>query len=72
MRFRTWVLFVLLWTTFVYDLVAHWIWSRHVDDVTGVVTMGWLRELGCLDFAGTFTLWPDFTLSFHSMRFGLA
>jgi Amt family ammonium transporter len=42
MRFKAYVLFVLLWSTFSYDLVAHWVWGNG----------GWLRELGALDFAG--------------------
>jgi Amt family ammonium transporter len=42
MRFRAYIIFILLWSTFVYDFVAHWVWG--VD--------GWLRELGALDFAG--------------------
>ena len=42
MRFAAFVAFVLLWTTFVYDPLAHWVWG--VD--------GWLRNLGALDFAG--------------------
>ncbi len=33
---------ILLWTTLVYDPLAHWVWS----------TDGWLRKLGVLDFAG--------------------
>ncbi|MDD4236993.1 MAG: ammonium transporter [Desulfotomaculaceae bacterium] len=42
MRFPAFVAFLLLWATFVYDPMAHWIWG--VD--------GWLRNLGALDFAG--------------------
>jgi ammonium transporter len=42
MRFGAFVAFVLLWTTFIYDPLAHWVWG--VD--------GWLRNLGALDFAG--------------------
>jgi len=42
MRFPAFVAFLLLWATFVYDPVAHWVWG--VD--------GWLRNLGALDFAG--------------------
>ncbi len=42
MRFPIFVLFVLIWTTLVYDPLAHWVWG--VD--------GWLRNLGALDFAG--------------------
>ena len=41
-RFRTLVIFVLLWTTLVYDPIAHWVWG----------TGGWLHNLGTLDFAG--------------------
>ncbi len=41
-RFRAYLLFVLLWTTVVYDPLAHWVWG----------VGGWLRTLGALDFAG--------------------
>ena len=41
-RFKAFVLFSLLWATFVYDPLAHWVWG----------VGGWLRELGALDFAG--------------------
>ena len=42
MRFGAYLLFVLLWTTLVYDPLAHWVWADG----------GWLRTLGALDFAG--------------------
>lgn len=42
MKFGAFVVFTLLWTTFVYDPVAHWVWG----------VGGWIRELGVLDFAG--------------------
>ncbi len=41
-RFRALILFVLLWTTIIYDPVAHWMWG----------VGGWLKNLGALDFAG--------------------
>ena len=41
-RFRAYLLFVLLWTTLVYDPLAHWVWG----------VGGWLHTLGALDFAG--------------------
>jgi ammonium transporter, Amt family len=41
-RFRSLIVFVVLWTTFVYAPVAHWVWG----------VGGWLRDLGALDFAG--------------------
>lgn len=42
MRFSAFVVFVLLWATFVYDPLAHWVWG----------VGGFLRTLGALDFAG--------------------
>lgn len=42
MKFSSYLLFALLWTTVVYDPVAHWVWG----------TGGWLRKMGALDFAG--------------------
>jgi Amt family ammonium transporter len=41
-RFRAYLVFVVLWTTFVYDPLAHWVWGDG----------GWLHTLGALDFAG--------------------
>ena len=41
-RFKAFVLFTLLWATFVYDPLAHWVWGSG----------GWLKALGALDFAG--------------------
>jgi len=41
-KFKSFLIFVLIWATLVYDPVAHWVWG----------TGGWLRELGALDFAG--------------------
>src|SRR5256714_13771179 len=42
MRFRAYVVFILLWATLVYDPLAHWVWGAG----------GWLQKLGALDFAG--------------------
>jgi len=42
MRFGPFLLFSLLWATFVYNPLAHWIWGDG----------GWLGRLGALDFAG--------------------
>jgi len=39
---QTWAIFCFLWSTGVYDPVAHWVWHPN----------GWLFELGALDFAG--------------------
>ncbi len=42
MKFSAFLIFTIVWTTVVYDPVAHWVWG----------TGGWLRNLGALDFAG--------------------
>ncbi|MEG6585331.1 ammonium transporter [Dendrosporobacter sp. 1207_IL3150] len=42
MRFPAFVVFTLLWSTLVYNPLAHWVWG----------VGGWLREMGALDFAG--------------------
>lgn len=41
-KFGVLVVFILLWSTLVYDPLAHWVWSSD----------GWLLKLGSLDFAG--------------------
>ncbi len=41
-RFKSLLIFVVMWTTFVYVPVVHWIWA----------VGGWLRILGVVDFAG--------------------
>jgi ammonium transporter, Amt family len=41
-KFPSFLLFTVLWSTLVYDPVAHWVWG----------TGGWLHNLGSLDFAG--------------------
>lgn len=42
MKFSAFLIFMVLWATFVYDPVCHWVWGIG----------GWLKELGALDFAG--------------------
>lgn len=41
-RFKSFIVFSLLWATLVYAPVAHWVWG----------VGGWIRNLGALDFAG--------------------
>ena len=41
MKFSAWILFSVLWLTFAYLPVAHWVWGG-----------GFLAKLGALDFAG--------------------
>ncbi len=40
-KFISWILFVILWSTLVYAPVAHWVWGG-----------GFIGEMGALDFAG--------------------
>jgi ammonium transporter, Amt family len=42
MKFSAFLLFTVLWATFVYAPVCHWVWG----------VGGWLKNLGALDFAG--------------------
>ncbi|MFA4916018.1 MAG: ammonium transporter [Syntrophales bacterium] len=41
-KFKSYLVFLVLWATFVYFPMAHWVWG----------VGGWIRELGALDFAG--------------------
>ncbi|HXG25654.1 MAG TPA: ammonium transporter [Candidatus Binatia bacterium] len=41
-RFRSFVIFTVLWSLLVYSPIAHWVWALD----------GWLFKLGALDFAG--------------------
>ena len=41
-KFSGFLLFTVLWATFIYDPLAHWVWG----------VGGWVRNLGALDFAG--------------------
>ncbi|MFB3884177.1 MAG: ammonium transporter [Thermodesulfobacteriota bacterium] len=41
-KFKAYLIFLILWATFVYDPLAHWVWG----------VGGWIRNLGALDFAG--------------------
>jgi len=42
MKFSAFVVFMLLWSTIVYDPVCHWVWGMG----------GFVRKMGALDFAG--------------------
>src|SRR6266566_3271728 len=44
-KFSTFIVFILLWATFIYDPLAHWVWGKG----------GWMGVnggMGALDFAG--------------------
>jgi Amt family ammonium transporter len=40
-KFSSYLVFALLWTTIVYDPLAHWVWGG-----------GWASQFGAIDFAG--------------------
>jgi len=40
-KFSSYLVFALLWTTIVYDPLAHWVWGG-----------GWTSQFGAIDFAG--------------------
>jgi len=41
-KFKSFLLFSLLWATLIYDPLCHWVWGQG----------GWLKTMGVLDFAG--------------------
>jgi Amt family ammonium transporter len=41
-KFKTYLVFLVVWLTAVYIPLAHWVWG----------VGGWIREMGALDFAG--------------------
>jgi ammonium transporter, Amt family len=41
-RFKSLLIFMVLWSTLIYLPIAHWVWNPS----------GWLRALGAIDFAG--------------------
>ncbi len=41
MKFSAWIVFAVLWLTFIYAPICHWAWGG-----------GWMARMGALDFAG--------------------
>jgi Amt family ammonium transporter len=58
-RFKAFLVFTVLWATFVYDPVAHWVWG-----VGGI-----LRSMGALDFAGGTVV--HITAGFSALAFAI-
>src|SRR6476469_1247180 len=56
MKFSAFVIFIILWSTFVYDFAAHWTWEITAADNYGMTPgycgFGWTGCFGSLDFAG--------------------
>jgi len=59
-RFKSFLLFSLIWVTLVYDPLAHWVWGKG----------GWLGALGALDFAGGIVV--HVAAGFSALAFALA
>ena len=59
-RFKTYVVFALLWSTLVYAPVAHWVWA----------VGGFFFNMGALDFAGGTVV--HITAGFSALAFALA
>lgn len=62
---KNWIIFIVIWTTLVYDFIAHMMWGAWTVDESEKkeVNFGWLRDIGSqgqhfpsfvnyLDFAG--------------------
>ena len=56
MKFSVFIIFIVIWATFVYDFAAHWTWQIAAPDNYGknpdYCGFGWTGCLGSLDFAG--------------------
>jgi Amt family ammonium transporter len=59
-RFKSFLLFSLVWVTLVYDPLAHWVWGKG----------GWLGALGVMDFAGGLVV--HVAAGFSALAFALA
>lgn len=59
-KFKTFLIFTLLWATLVYDPLAHWVWG----------VGGMLRNMGALDFAGGTVV--HVSAGFSALAFALA
>jgi Amt family ammonium transporter len=59
-RFKSFLLFSLVWITLVYDPLCHWVWGKG----------GWLGALGTLDFAGGTVV--HIAAGFSALAFALA
>jgi len=59
-RFKSFLIFSLIWATLVYDPLCHWVWGKG----------GWLGALGVLDFAGGTVV--HIAAGFSALAFALA
>lgn len=59
-KFSTYLVFIVLWATIVYDPLAHWVWG----------VGGFLRNMGALDFAGGTVV--HISAGFSALAFAMA
>eukprot|EP01112_Ceratiomyxa_fruticulosa_P018015 TRINITY_DN5707_c0_g1_i1.p1 TRINITY_DN5707_c0_g1~~TRINITY_DN5707_c0_g1_i1.p1 ORF type:complete len:508 (-),score=85.81 TRINITY_DN5707_c0_g1_i1:85-1608(-) len=55
MKFKSYIVFIIVWSILVYDVLAHWLWAAWTvknSDGTCTQHLGWLRAMGAIDFAG--------------------
>jgi len=53
MKFSSYLVFIFIWTSVIYDGLAHWVWSFTLaDDYVTIIPLGFLGKLGAIDFAG--------------------
>ena len=48
MNFRAYMLFILIWSIFIYNPIANWVWALNQNGDP----KGWLIKMGHIDFAG--------------------
>ena len=58
-KFSSFLIFTIVWSTLVYAPVAHWVWG----------VGGWLRQMGALDFAGGIVV--HITAGFAALAFAM-
>jgi ammonium transporter, Amt family len=56
----SYILFLVIWSTIVYDFIAYWVWAPH----------GWLKDYGVLDFGGGTPV--HITSGFSALAYALA
>lgn len=52
MKFYVYVIFIFIWTSLIYDALAHWVWSWYFNDAWELKPEGFLGSLGAIDYAG--------------------
>lgn len=67
-RYAVFLLFVFLWSTLVYDFVAHWLWANDIAGTTRL-SLGWLKNMGAVDYAGALVVHASSGCSSYVLAF---